>query len=353
MLFLPGMNKQHLLSIPFFDWKNVFLQFTSSPYRAVQTREWVFHHLVSDFKKMSNLPITLQSKLDEKLEIRTLKIVDKQVSQDGTVKWALKTFDNLQLECVMIPDEKRFSVCLSSQIGCAMGCKFCNTAKMGFIRNLSLGEILEQVFIVNAYIKKKFNKKLTNAIFMGMGEPLQNIDAVANTCHILSAKEGFGLSKRKITVSTSGILPKILEWAQIAPDYKLAISLNGSTDALRSDIMPIGKRYPLSSLLQTIDTYISITGQKITFEYILIRGKTCTAEGARGLVKIVSQRDCKVNLIAFNSGAGNYCAPSEEQVFEFLNILKNKQIPFMLRKPRGRDIFAACGQLVQQQKKVA
>ncbi len=225
---------------------------------------------------------------------------------------------------------------------------------MGFIRNLTLGEIVEQVHFVNRFLKELDGSRVSNVIFMGMGEPLLNLERVAQASAVFNSQDGFGISKHKITVSTSGIAPKILEWARMAPDIKLAISLNGSNNAVRSSLMPVNRRYPIETLLETADEYILITGQKLTFEYILIKDITCTPEAAKELKRIASHRNCKINLIPLNKGEDPALqAPSEVEIEAFERILAQGDFQVLRRRPRGPDIYAACGQLAQNQKKAA
>jgi 23S rRNA (adenine2503-C2)-methyltransferase len=319
-------------------------------FRARQLRDWTFGRFESDFGKMTNLPKALQQDLEAKATCRVLKVKTSQTAQDGTTKWAFETHDGHFFETVLIPTDDRRSICVSSQIGCAMGCTFCRTATMGFIRNLTLGEILEQAWFVTRHLKDTEGPaaRLTNVIFMGMGEPLLNLENVAQACERLNAQDGFGIAKDKITVSTSGVAPKILEWGTRAPDFKLAISLNGSNDAIRSELMPINRRYNIETLLATADEYIRLTGQKLTFEYILIKDRTCTPQAARELKRIASHRHCKINLIPLNRGNPDMQAPDEGEIAEFERILAQGDFQVLRRRPRGPDIYAACGQLATE-----
>jgi 23S rRNA (adenine2503-C2)-methyltransferase len=274
------MAQTHILGCSLPELEALAQSMGQPAFRGRQLRNWVFGNLETDFQKMTNLPKSFQEKLGESAVCEALKVKAVQESTDGTTKWALETADGHVFETVLIPTEDRRSICVSSQIGCAMGCTFCRTATMGFIRNLTLGEILEQVHFVSRHLKTKDGSRVSNVIFMGMGEPMLNLENVARACEVLNSQDGFGIGKDRITVSTSGIAPKILEWASRAPDFKLAISLNGSNNTVRSELMPVNRRYPIETLLETADEYIRLTGQKLTFEYILIRGKTCTAEAA-------------------------------------------------------------------------
>ncbi len=349
------MTKLNILGMSLPDLEALVVSMDQPAFRAKQIHNWVFQNLETDFRKMSNLPKPLIENLDATANCSVLEVKTSQLSKDGTLKWVFATHEGHFFETVLIPTEDRRSVCVSSQIGCAMGCTFCRTATMGFIRNLTLGEILEQVHFVTRYLKEKEGPtaRVSNVIFMGMGEPLLNLENVAQACDTLNSPEGFGIAKDKITVSTSGIAPKILEWAVRAPDFKLAISLNGSNDAVRSEIMPVNRRYPIETLLKTADEYIHITGQRLTFEYILIKNKTCTPEAARELKRIAANRNCKINLIPLNRGNPEMEPPSDEEILEFERILAQGDFQVLRRRPRGPDIYAACGQLATEQKKVA
>jgi 23S rRNA (adenine2503-C2)-methyltransferase len=347
--------KAHLLGAGVSELETFVKELGQPSFRARQLRDWMFGRLESDFAKMSNLPKAMQEALEEKATCQVLKIKAVQTAKDGTTKWAFETHDGHFFETVLIPTDDRRSICVSSQIGCAMGCTFCRTATMGFIRNLTLGEILEQAWFVSRHLKDTEGPeaRLSNAIFMGMGEPLLNLENVAMACERLNAQDGFGIAKDKITVSTSGVAPKILEWGKRAPDFKLAISLNGSNDEVRSALMPINRRYNIDTLLATADEYIRLSGQKLTFEYILIKDKTCTPQAARELKRIASHRHCKINLIPLNQGNPDMQAPDEGEIAEFERILAQGDFQVLRRRPRGPDIYAACGQLATEQKKVA
>jgi len=351
------MGKMHLLSLDREALGDFVVAELGEPrFRARQIREWMLRHVETDFGRMTNLGKKLVEKLNETADTSVLSIKSRQDSVDGTRKWALETRDGHVFEMVLIPTETRRSLCVSSQIGCAMGCTFCRTATMGFIRNLTLGEIIEQFVLATRFLRENEGPeaRLSNVIFMGMGEPMHNLENVAKACETLNAEDGFGIGKNHITVSTSGIVPRIREWAQRAPDFKLAISLNGSNDTIRSSVMPVNKRWNIEALMDAADEYIQLTGQKLTFEYILIQGKTCTPESARELRRIASHRHCKINLIPLNKGEDpSLQPPSEEEILAFEAILKQGDFEVLRRRPRGPDILAACGQLAIPLKKVA
>lgn len=348
------MAKKHLMSLDSGALEDFTVGLEEPRYRARQIREWMFRHLETDFGRMTSLSKALTEKLEAAAEVSVLTERSRQDSLDGTRKWAWATRDGHVFETVLIPTDDRRSLCVSSQVGCAMGCTFCRTASMGFIRNLTLGEILEQVLRANRFLRELDGSRLTNVIFMGMGEPLHNLENVARACETISSPEGFGIGKSRITVSTSGIVPKIREWAERAPDFKLAVSLNGSNDAVRSALMPVNRRWNIEALLAAADEYIALSGQKLTFEYVLIRDKTCTPDAARELRRIASQRNCKINLIPLNQGDDPALQPpTEEEIQAFEAVLRRGDFEVLRRRPRGPDILAACGQLAIPLKKVA
>ncbi len=343
------MELVSLLNLSLADME-VWVQGLGQPrFRAKQIWSWLHSSLAIDFDAMSNLPKPFLDELRSRSRIHTLTEVGRQVSTDGTTKWAFETHDGHVFETVLIPSADRRSICMSSQIGCAMGCTFCRTATMGFLRNLTLGEILEQAHRVARHLRDTDGGRLSNVIFMGMGEPMHNLENVALACERLSSPEGFGIGKDHITVSTSGVVPKMLEWADRAPDFKLAVSLNGSNDAVRSALMPVNRRWNIAALLEAADTYISKTGQVLTFEYVLIAGKTCTPQAAQELRQIAAHRSCKVNLIPLNAGNPEMLAPTEAEIVEFERLLRPRGgFQVLRRRARGPDILAACGQLAQQ-----
>lgn len=348
------MESQHLLGLSLLEVEALVQDLGQPRFRARQIWDWLYLHAASDFDAMTNVPKALLDALRARATVYTLKEKDRQVSSDGTTKWAFETHDGHVFETVLIPSQDRRSICMSSQIGCAMGCTFCRTATMGFIRNLTLGEILEQAHRVLRHLRDTDGGRLSNVIFMGMGEPLHNLENVALACERLSAEDGFGIGKAHITVSTSGIVPQMLAWADRAPAFKLAVSLNGSNDTVRSALMPVNRRWPISALLEAADAYIEKTGQVLTFEYVLIAGQTCTPEAAVELRRIAANRNCKINLIPLNAGNPLMQAPSEAEIVEFEKLLKPRGgFQVLRRRARGPDIMAACGQLAQQVKRRA
>ena len=330
-------------------------------YRADQIENWLFCGQVSSYDQMKNIPQQTRDKLSKAFAIRSLSEVQHLVSVDGTVKWLFKTPDEKFIETVLIPTNGRFSVCVSTQIGCAQNCAFCRTAKMGFIRNLEAGENLEEIIRVIEYIKETgeidavgIPAQVTNIIFMGMGEPLNNLENVHRTCCTLHNQKLFNLGRKKMTVSTSGVVPKIKELVDRNTPCCLAVSLNSTNNERRSSVMPVNKVWPIEKLLEATDEYTRRTDNYVTFEFVLMKGVTCTDEAAKELIKICAPRRCKVNAIVLNQmDDPNLEAPTQEEVDHFLEKVRAAEIQITIRNPRGRDILAACGQLAyKKQQKV-
>jgi 23S rRNA (adenine2503-C2)-methyltransferase len=316
------------------------------PYRAEQIRTWLFKQMMQTYEGL-NIPAELCRLLEQNFTIKSLKEEMKMESFDGTVKWLYKTQDDFPIETVMIPTETRASVCVSTQSGCAMNCAFCRTAGMGLNRSLEAGEILEQIINVYRYFKEtESNRTVTNVIFMGMGEPLMNLDAVHKACVCLHDQKAFSMGKGRMTISTSGIVSKIPELLERGTPCQLAISLVAADNETRENLMPVNKMWNLTKLLKAMDNYMEKSGEWITLEYILIKNKTCTPKAAKDLVRIVKPRRCKVNAIVLNNNENPALqAPSEPEINEFLELVREEAVQINIRNPRGRDIFAACGQL--------
>ncbi len=310
-------------------------------FRAVQLLHWVYERYVRDIDGITEFSKTLRADLGRTAFIGNLDLAARQRSRDGTEKFLFGLEDGLSIESVLIPDKDRLTLCVSSQVGCAMGCAFCLTGEMGIARNLRAGEIVDQVIAVNRLIAPR---RISNIVFMGMGEPLANLDEVAEALARLTGL--VGISKRRITVSTCGLVPKMLELPLRAPDVNLAVSLNATTDDVRSRIMPVNRTYPLRQLLEACRRYPLKPRRRITFEYVLIGGLNDTAEDARRLVKLLAGIPCKVNLIPFNRHDGSGMEPPpEDRVLAFQKILIDRHMTAIIRESKGQDILAACGQL--------
>ncbi|MCL4457254.1 MAG: 23S rRNA (adenine(2503)-C(2))-methyltransferase RlmN [Nitrospirae bacterium] len=310
-------------------------------FRAKQILHWIYEKYAQSIQDITELSKDLREKLSEKAYISNLGLLDRQISKDGTEKFLFGLEDGETIESVLISDEDRLTLCISSQIGCAMRCRFCLTGKMGLKRNLDAHEIVDQIISANRIIKPR---KITNIVFMGMGEPLANFDNVTNALWRIT--ELMNISPKRITLSTSGIAPKILEFPKKAPMVNLAISLNATTDEVRDYIMPVNKTYPLKVLLEACRKFPLPTRRRITFEYVMLKGMNDTPEDAKRLVKLLKGIPSKVNLIPFNPYEGSeFKRPDDESVLRFQNILIEGQLTALIRKSKGQDISAACGQL--------
>lgn len=315
------------------------------PFRAVQLWSWLYQKNVPDFEEMTNLARPFRLHLARTATAKPLDLVNCVSSEStGTRKFLWRLEDGRQIESVYIPEGKRRTVCVSSQSGCAMGCTFCATGRMGLIRNLSECEILEQVLS----IWKHVHEKPTNIVVMGMGEPFQNYDSVIKAMTILNHEDGAAFGARKITISTCGMVPRILQFANERQPFKLAISLNATTDAMRTRLMPINRKYPLETLLDAAKYYAEQTRKRITFEYVLLKDFNDSPEDARRLLRLLRGLPCKINLIAYNTACGKYESPDEAVIRQFAERIQPICAPVTLRLSRGNDILGACGQLAVQ-----
>ncbi|GIV59008.1 23S rRNA (adenine(2503)-C(2))-methyltransferase RlmN [Rhodocaloribacter litoris] len=323
-------------------------------FRGRQLFKWLFGKGATTFEEMTDLPKTLRMQLAESADLAPLRLEALHTSRDGTVKGLFSLASGHRIETVLIPDfdddgtAKRLTVCVSSQVGCAMGCTFCATGLMGFRQNLSAGEIFEQVRFMNEEARRRYGRSITNIVYMGMGEPLLNYDNVLRSVDLLTDPDGPGLSPRRITVSTVGLARRIRQLADDGTRFNLAVSLHAPTDEKRSAIMPVNRRAAtdLDALEEAIRYYIRKTRRRITYEYCLFAGVNDTDEDAHALARIVARAPGKVNLIQYNPVAGLDFAPtSEEQLNRFIRLLVAHGVTVTVRRSRGRDIDAACGQL--------
>ena len=315
-------------------------------FRADQIFLWLHRHTVAEFSAMTNLPKEIIGKLQEGFgSVWPLELVVRRVSQDGTEKYLFSLGDGASIESVLIPDGPRQTLCISTQVGCAMGCSFCATGRSGFTRNLTVGEIVAQVLWVQNRLKP-LGKEISNIVYMGMGEPLANYDAVLASLRLLNHPQGLNLGARRLTISTCGLVPQIRSLATEDIQVNLAISLHAVDDKKRSEVMPVNRRFPLNELLAASDYYTEKTGRRISYEYALIRGFNDHQGEARALRDLLKGRLCHVNLIPINP-VGEVQRPSARSIAEFAQVLEAGQIPVSIRKERGTDIEAACGQLRQ------
>jgi len=312
-------------------------------FRAKQLYEWMHVHLARDYDEMTNLSKALRSKLSEESELVTLKPVDIQISkEDGTRKYLFVLPDGNMVESVLMRYEHGISVCISSQVGCKMGCRFCASTIDGFLRNLNASEMLDQIYAIS----RDVNERVSNVVVMGTGEPLDNYDNLLRFIEIITGKGGLNISQRNITVSTCGLVPKIYELAKEKLAITLALSLHASTQAKREEIMPVAKTYNIEEVVAAMKDYCKATGRRVTYEYTLIAGVNDTDEDARLLSNLIGSSMCHVNLIPVNPiEERNYDSTSSEGVSRFKKKLEKNAINVTIRREMGRDIDGACGQL--------
>ncbi len=326
-----------------------FVELGEKPFRATQLLKWIYQEGVEDFDLMTNLSKSLRAYLTENCIIAAPEIVLEKIASDGTCKWVMQTSCGNRIETVFIPEEGRGTLCVSSQVGCALACTFCSTAQQGFNRNLTTAEIIGQLFVAQKRLGSE--NRITNVVMMGMGEPLLNFDNAVAAMNLMMDDFTFGLSKRRVTVSTSGVVPAMYRLTQIC-DVSLAVSLHAVTDELRDELVPINKKYPLKELMDACRDNAKIAPRRtVTFEYVMLDGINDSVQDARGLIKLLKTVPAKINLIPFNPFPNSaYRCSSKEAINRFKTLLNDAGIVTTVRKTRGEDIDAACGQLVGQVK---
>jgi 23S rRNA (adenine2503-C2)-methyltransferase len=323
-------------------------------YRTRQILDWLYVKGVRDVGEMTNLSKSLRKELMARTALTSLRQVALRESATGeAVKFLFELPQGQRIESVLIFDGDRRTVCLSSQVGCPLDCKFCATGRMGLIANLGAGQIVDQLLQVSLFARER-GERVTNVVMMGMGEPLLNYEQVVRALKLMRLEEGLGLGGRKITVSTAGYLPGIRKLAQEDLNVGLAISLNATTDEMRERLMPINRKYKIADLLQAAREYFDLRGRRVTFEYVLMAGLTDTQEDARRLAGLTRGIPCKINLIPYNEhqADGPFRRPARKHLEQFYRTLEECGAAFTVRESRGRDIDAACGQLYHQQEKV-
>jgi len=341
-------EKVNLLNFDRQGLETYFTEIGEKPFRATQLLKWIYQFGVDNFSEMSNLSKSLREKLADVAEIRLPETVTEQISEDGTIKWLLRLDSGNSIETVFIPEDGRGTLCISSQVGCALECSFCSTAQQGFNRNLTTAEIISQLVVANRALKciPRNERVISNVVLMGMGEPLLNFDNVVKAINIMLEDNAYGLSKRRVTLSTSGVIPALDRLKEVC-DVSLALSLHAPNDELRNELVPINRKYPIQDLLAACKRYISgETKKKVTIEYVLLDGVNDKPEHARQLVKLLKDLPCKINLIPFNPFPDSgYATSSNEAIERFKNIVVKGGLITTTRKTRGEDIDAACGQL--------
>ena len=339
---LLGMNRQEMESF--------FTSLGEKPFRATQMMKWIHQHHVDDFQQMSNISKALQQRLAETATIDALEVVVDQLSIDGTRKWVMRLADGNCIETVFIPEDDRGTLCISSQVGCALDCSFCSTARQGFSRNLNSAEILSQVWLASSLLKtdQKLTRNVTNLVFMGMGEPLLNYENVVKATDVFLDDFAYGLSKRRVTVSTAGVIPAMDRLSE-RHDVQLAISLHATRDELRDDLVPVNKKYPLDTLIAACHRFMEKRSprSRLTIEYVMLAGVNDSEQDAKELIKLMDGLSVLINLIPFNPFENSgYKTSSNNVVRRFQDVLMKGNITTVIRKTRGEDIDAACGQLV-------
>ena len=327
-----------------------FLSLGLQKFRSGQVWHWLYHKGATSFEEMTTLSKKVRAQLGQTFSIKRPMISEKQTSADGTIKWLLQFEDGAKAETVFIPEEDRGTLCVSSQVGCTLNCSFCHTGTQKLVRNLSSSELVGQILIafdeLSAWPSAQIGRPLTNIVLMGMGEPLYNLDNVIKALKIIMDNEGISISKRRITLSTSGIVPEFNRCG-LETDVNLAISLHAVTDDVRDILVPINKRYPINELLNACREYPGVSNsRRITFEYVMLKGINDSTSDARALIKLMEGIPAKINLIPFNPWPGSpYECSEKKQIEEFAKIVLKAGYPSPVRTPRGDDILAACGQL--------
>ncbi len=336
------MKREDIKNYTLKELREILAGMDESAYRARQIFSWIYKKNMASFAEMANLPKPLVKKLDNTYNIDTLHLSKRLVSKDRTEKFLFKLHDGNYIEAVLIYAKGRETLCVSSQVGCKYACSFCASGRMGFTRNLSTSEIVGQVI----YPRLRLKHNITNYVFMGMGEPLDNYENVSKAILIMNDKYGLDIGARRITLSTCGLVPGIERLAGLGLQINLSISLHAAYNQLRDKLVPINKRYPIEALIDVCELYLKKTGRVITLEYVLIKDKNISLEDAKGLAKIAGRLKAKVNLIAYSGVPGlDHDPPEKEDIAAFVNNVKKNGVSVTLRLSKGQDIQAACGQL--------
>lgn len=339
--------KKNIRNYDLNDLKQEMIKLGEKPFRAEQIFKWLNQDKVASFEEMTNLSLDLRTKLEDNYNIGNFKIEHKLISKDGTKKYLFNLCDagNNLIESVLMQYHHGYTVCLSSQIGCKMGCKFCASTGIPFVRNLEAGEIVEQII----EIEREENIRVSNIVFMGIGEPLDNFENVMKAIEIINHPKGLNIGARHISISTSGLVPKIYELADKQLQCTLSVSLHSSNNQTRSSMMPINQTYPIEELIKACKYYIEKTNKRISFEYALAKENNDNLEDAKELVKLLKGMLAHVNLIPINQiEDGAYCKSTNENIMKFRDYLNSQQIVATIRRELGSDINAACGQLRRQ-----
>ena len=343
--------RKNIYNSSFVELKSFFINIDEKAFRAEQLWNWLYVKGINELSELNNISKNVINKINEQYYLSQFKVSNSLLSKDGTRKWLFELEDGNEIETVYIPDKNRGTICVSSQVGCSLSCSFCHTGTMNFSRNLNTSEILGQVMYIKKFLNdwsnKADKKKITNIVFMGMGEPLLNYHNVIKSISVLTDQKGLAFSKRKVTLSTSGVVPKIIDFKEDS-DVNLAVSFHAAFDEIRDILVPINKKWPIGNLLDALREYSKKRKHKrITFEYIMLEGINDSIKDAKELVKLIKPFKAKINLIPFNPWPGsNYKASSLQKIKVFKKfILDEGKLVATVRLPRGDDVLAACGQL--------
>ncbi|MDC3252777.1 23S rRNA (adenine(2503)-C(2))-methyltransferase RlmN [Crocinitomicaceae bacterium] len=346
-------KKECIRKLTIEELKEVMIRFSEKPFRAKQLFEWLWQKDATSFTEMSNLPSALREQLESHYYIDHIKLKDQQISSDKTIKCAFDTRRGSVIEGVLIPTSKRMTACISSQIGCSLACKFCATGKLKLMRNLSAGEMVDQVTYLRDQASLKYGSTLSNIVYMGMGEPLLNYNNMSQSIDLITSKQGLGISPKRITVSTAGIAKMIKRLGDDEVKFNLALSLHAANDKKRSHIMEINDSNNLDALQEALKYFYAKTGTRVTFEYIIFKDFNDTLEDAQELAEFAKCVPCKINIIEYNPiDDGEFQQAISQKVDAFANYLENKNIIVNIRRSRGKDIDAACGQLANKNKAI-
>ncbi|MDO6682559.1 MULTISPECIES: 23S rRNA (adenine(2503)-C(2))-methyltransferase RlmN [unclassified Oceanobacter] len=344
-------QKINLLGLSPVKMEAFFTDIGEKKFRAQQMLKWIHQYGEADFEKMTNMGKPLRAKLADLAEIRLPEVVYENISADGTRKWVMRMPGGSSIETVYIPEKERGTLCVSSQIGCSLDCSFCSTGKQGFNRDLTVAEIIGQVYVASMSFHEpgeRRERRITNVVMMGMGEPLLNFDNVVDAMHLMMEDNAYGLSKRRVTLSTSGVVPMLDKLGEVT-DVSLAVSLHAPNDELRNQLVPINRKYPIAELIAATNRYLARLPdrRKATIEYTMMDGINDSLEQAIELAELLKQVPCKINLIPFNPFPNSgYKRPSNNRVYRFRDYLVSQNHIVTIRSTRGDDIDAACGQLV-------
>jgi 23S rRNA (adenine2503-C2)-methyltransferase len=351
---IPVLNKKDIRKLSLDDLKAWLVEQGEKAFRAKQVYEWIWKHSAQSFDEMNNVSLALREKLDQHFAINAVQVATKQISNDGTIKSAFRLYDSNIVEGVLIPHDERKTACVSSQVGCSLTCKFCATGYMDRVRNLDAAEIYDQVVRINEQSMQQYGQPLTNIVYMGMGEPMLNYANVMKSIERITAHDGLGMAARRITVSTAGIAKMIKKMADDGVKANLALSLHAANDEKRNQIMPINETNSLEALTEALKHFHQVTGRKVTYEYIVFDNFNDSLQDAEELLRFTKIIPCKVNLIEYNPiENADFVNTADERLEKFIYYLADRGVQVNVRRSRGKDIDAACGQLAVKEKQPA